>query len=736
MKYVLGALAFMLLGCATDYEETHVPLEAYTLAQGFELSVLAAEPLLDSTVAIDFDDLGRMWVVEMCGFLENLESATEETPSGSIKILEDRDGDGAMDHAKVFLDSLVMPRALAHVYGGLLYAEPPRLWFVEIENDRPKNKVLVDAEYAPEGNPEHQPNGLVMNIDNWIYSAKSNYRYQRKNGEWIKEPTSYRGQWGIAQDNFGRLYYNSNSKILLGDYMFPNILVRNRHFAPKYGIGEVLTETQRVFPMHAASVNRGYMPGVLNADSLLQKVTAACGPTVYRGGVFPEGYAQNAFSCIPEANLIKRTVLGFHGDSISAGFAWPDKEFLASTDEGFRPVNLNNGPDGALYIVDMHRGVIQHHAYLSPYLRERSKEKGLDTLIDYGRILRVQAKGAITAPIPDFSAMASSELVDLLGHTNGWIRDRAQRHLILRNDQDIIGTLNGLLRSDTKGKASLHALYALKGMGELELNSLLKVLVNQDAELVAAAIHALEGFVDSNSSSEVFAAYSKLSSKAEPTIDLYLASTMARWARIDARFYELVGLLLRRYEGRPLYREAFLSGLEGPLEMDKLQALELAEGFYAQYEKMLASQEMAWLNPIYRKKSQTMDSRTRGSLLYSKICSACHGSTGAGIVQMAPPLLDSEYISGDTERLAKVLLHGLSGPVTVNSTTYEYGHVMPGLRDNPEISDADINALLSFVTNAFSDGGKGLSTEKIKEIRATLPESGGEYTEVELNGEK
>src|SRR5690606_9875335 len=136
----------------------------------------------------------------------------------------------------------------------------------------------------------------------------------------------------------------------------------------------------------------GYQEGVLDRDSILVNVTAACGPLVYRGGTFPVGYDQNVFVCVPEANLIKRNILSFHGNRVEAEQAWQGKEFLASTYEGFQPVNLSNGPDGNMYVVDMHRGVIQHYAFLTPYLKKLSAEKKLDTILDYGRILRVRNK--------------------------------------------------------------------------------------------------------------------------------------------------------------------------------------------------------------------------------------------------------------------------------------------------------------------------------------------------------
>ncbi|MCK5441718.1 MAG: dehydrogenase, partial [Maribacter sp.] len=263
MRITFCFLLFLVfIACQPTFEEPKIPLDAYRIEEGFNLEVIASEPLLKAPVAIDFDAKGRIWVAEMTEFMSDIDGEKEDNPTGTIKILEDLDKDGVMDHSKVFLNSLVLPRALAFAYGGLLYAEPPNLWFVEIENDKPKNRVLVDSLYAAEGNPEHQPNGLMMNVDNWIYNAKSHFRYQRKNGEWIKEPTSFRGQWGISQDNFGRLYYNDNTRQLIGDYMLPNRLTRNQNHIPKSGISELLTKDQRVYPLHAAAVNRGYAKGI------------------------------------------------------------------------------------------------------------------------------------------------------------------------------------------------------------------------------------------------------------------------------------------------------------------------------------------------------------------------------------------------------------------------------------------------------------------------------------------
>ena len=129
---------------------------------------------------------------------------------------------------------------MAHVYGGLLYIDGPKLIFVEIKNDKPGKNTVVDPIYAEGGNVEHSSNGLMMNIDNWIYNADYNFRYQLKNGKWLKEPTTLRGQWGISKDDFGRLYFNNNSTMLQCDFVLPNKVIKNKYFRPR------ASESQRI----------------------------------------------------------------------------------------------------------------------------------------------------------------------------------------------------------------------------------------------------------------------------------------------------------------------------------------------------------------------------------------------------------------------------------------------------------------------------------------------------------
>ncbi len=716
--------------CEQDFEEPEITLDGYQIEAGFELKVVASEPFLEAPVAIDFDNSGRIWAVEMRGYMQSLSGEGETLPNGVISILEDKDGDGKVDHSKVFMEGLVLPRAIAHVYGGLLYAEPPNLWFVEIDDDRPGKKILVDSLYATDGNVEHQSNGLMMNIDNWIYNARSHFRYRRLAGQWLKEPTSFRGQWGISKDNFGRLYYNDNSTQIAGDYVLPNVHTKNEFFEPKAGIGHKLTDNQRVYPLHATLVNRGYQAGVLDGDSMLVNVTSACGPLVYRGGQFPASHNQNAFVCVPEANLVKRNLLTFNGPMTFAKQAWNDREFLASLDEGFRPVNLSHGPDGAMYIVDMHRGIIQHSAYMTSYLRERIADRGLDTVIGMGRILKVVHSEQTTAVFPNLLSADTRELVNLLQHPNGWVRDRAQQLLI---DQNLPGTmklLNELVSGGSSGIEILHTLYVAEGLGKIDHPFLLKLLGNSNPEIVAHALLMARKYEVAIGDPAI----QSIVHQGHPTLDLYLLTYLgAQVLDSGPEALPLIGLVLDRNSG-PIYQEALLSSLGGAEQewlqfiskgnlKPNMELLESTKGIIANRRegKRHWIHDQAYLPP---------DDRTHGLQLFREICTACHGSVGQGVNGLAPPLINSEYILS-ARRLGLVLLHGMKGPLHVNGVRYEFNAQMPGLTSNKSMTDQDIADLMVYLSNAFGNSDLEATPELVKELRNLKPDE-GVYSESEL----
>lgn len=212
-------------------------LASFRLEPGLKIQLVAAEPLVQDPVVITFDADGRLWTVEMRGFMSTLDGAAEKEPVGRVSVLEDTNGDGKMDVSTVYLDSLVMPRALALVPGGALIAEKGALWLTQDQNGDLKadTKTLLDSAYAGSALPEHAGNGLWRGLDNWYYNAKSRFRYRLLAGQWQRDSTEFRGQWGLSHDDEGRLYYNYNWSQLHADLVPPNYLSRNKSHTPTPG---------------------------------------------------------------------------------------------------------------------------------------------------------------------------------------------------------------------------------------------------------------------------------------------------------------------------------------------------------------------------------------------------------------------------------------------------------------------------------------------------------------------
>ena len=707
--FLIGLIS--MISCNTDYQETNVQLDQYQIERGLSISSVAAEPLIEAPVDISFDDQGRAWVLEMRGYMRSLAGTGEEDPVGRIVVLQDLDGDGQSDHIKVFLDSLQLARSIAHVYGGLLYAEPPNLWFVEIDHNlQPGERELVDSEYAVGGNVEHQPNGLLLNIDNWIYNAKSTKRYRRVKGEWIIEGTSFRGQWGITRDPFGRLLYNDNSNQLRGDYVLPNTLNGNSHFQSQIAIGKRVVDDQRVYPLQATPINRGYMDGVLDEEGKLVNVTSACGPLYFQGSALPGEYDGNAFVCVPEANLIKRNILYKDGFRLKGVQAYQDKEFLITSDQGFRPVNLKNGPDGGMYIADMHRGIIQHKTYMTSYLRDKLIETGLDSLVGMGRILRVASTGNNIRYV-DLSALQLRDWLDSLNSDNIWIRDRAQHLLIESGNKTIVPALKEILFQSENEISRVHALYVIEGLDQLS-EFAIQMADFESFPRLSAHLLKLAG----DGSMEINADYSTpINDSTIAYYSVYYYSNKANTGEVER--------ILEAYGDKDWITEPVLS--EYKEEAEQFQSVKLIEAIDALREKEN--------RPQIREVAVEFRGLTPGLNLYRTNCAVCHGQDGQGLTDLAPPLLESEYVKGDPEQLANILLYGLSGPITVAGTDYTFGVAMPGLKSNPEISDEDIRYIMNYIRNAFTTSSIVRPGELIKNVREKDRDATDVYTQEELN---
>jgi hypothetical protein len=307
-------------------------------------------------------------------------------PTGKIVVLEDTNHDGRMDKRTVFADGLILPRALKVLDHGVLVGEPGSLWLMRDTNGdlRADTKELITHAYGRlEGSVEGNANSLVWALDNWMHTSDTEVYLRLKNGTFEVRSTPSRGEWGASQDDFGRIYRNTNESALHVDLVPTPYFMRHPGLVRTRGSYESLetatNELNTVWPVRPnPGTNRAYQAGIDR----------------------------------PAANLVSRIVVNDDGTTLRARKAYDNAEFLASTDERFRPVYLSNAPDGTLYIVDMYRGIIQDRASTTVYLRDQIISRKLDQPIGLGRIYRVVHETTRLDSRSPLSTASPSQLVE------------------------------------------------------------------------------------------------------------------------------------------------------------------------------------------------------------------------------------------------------------------------------------------------------------------------------------
>jgi putative heme-binding domain-containing protein len=785
-------------------------LKSFEIAPGFKLECVAHEPLVCDPVMFEFDPDGRMWVVEMRGWMLDVNGTGEGDPIGQVVVLEDTDGDTLYDKSTVFLDKLVMPRTVSFVQGGVLIAEPPNLWYcVDKDGDLKCDEKTLVGKYGQPGNPEHTDNGLFHAMDNWMYNAKSTVRHRFVDGKLIEEPTAFRGQWGITQDDVGRLFYNYENSSLHVDLIPHEYAKRNKHVQPPLrgraaytGLNVNLgADAHEVFPIRVT-------PGItlggteLREDGTLKTFTIACGPTIFRGEMFPSWFRG---AVIPEAggNLVRLDL--FEGDDVHLKVrnAFEGRELLASRDERFRPVCARTGPDGALYICDLYRGIIEHVIFMMPYLRKQILDRGLDTPVHMGRIYRITHENAIRYPLQKLGGLTSPQLVEQFARTNGWARDTAQRLLIERKAVDAVPQLEAYLQKPRViGKH--HALWTLDALGALTWPTLDAVLQREGGDdTLSAAIRLAERTPGAPTGAALYDciyhfAYDTAHRQArfqtmltlgglrleqadnlladclarEPT-ELYRAAIVSgcegresemlhrlikgRWtAEKEAacgaievlamavrnegkpeRVEALLDLALASSSGKPWLTEAIVAGLSvseqararwpTPVALSKEPPLlaKLASREATAAQAKLLRKIVTWpgdttprpTKPVVPPLTAVEEKRYKlGEAVYNVTCYSCHKGNGLGQLGQAPPLADSDWVNGPPDRLVRVALHGLTGPITVNDEKWDLK--MPGLGGSPVLNDERLAGVLTYIRRAWGNYSAPVEAEFVAQVRA------------------
>jgi mono/diheme cytochrome c family protein len=719
MRKVIFVLVLILAGilsCGEKEKNVLSPEEAiadFEIEEGFRITCVAHEPDVQDPVAIAFDDDANMWVVEMNTYMPDANGIDEQSPKSRIKILSDKDGDGSYETVRIFADSLILPRAVCPVYGGVLIAEPPFLWFY---NEAGTQRIAVDSFYADGGNVEHQPNGLLLGIDNWIYSAKSDKRYRLYQGKWEKENTVFRGQWGIDQDDEGRLYYNHNTAVLLGDQWAPSILpYLSTQFGDKVKnlFGQSLI-SNHVYPrLPTPGVNRGYEQGVLDSEGRLVSVTSACGISVYGGDQFGHKYKGNAFSCEPAAQLIKRIILEDHQGKVSGRLPYSENEFLRSGDEKFRPVYTITGPDGALYVVDMYRGIIQHNTYMTSYLRKHIESKGLDKIKGMGRIYRIQKK-ANPAKQVILSDKTGKALTDLLAHPNKWVRIRAQWKIVHSGDEEKFLPLFIQMFKESKNDITkLHILHILNQYKIHDDEIIKKALFSGHPVLRHQAM-----MMFSSMNYKTFMLLRDMANQRDEMV--FVASTFRNFKQNN----DVTKSLIRQYANDSLYGALIAGSLWQYSNINKITNIRLS----------LAKNTLLynWLeqSPFQQQNDEALNHLSTsekemfkgGKHTYGVYCATCHGINGEGVDRIAPPLAKSEWVTASDHQIpVSIVLNGISGPIIVGGKEYNFPAPMPGLKDNQAINNGTIAEIITYIRNSWGNKSGAVSTEDVSKVRMAPP---------------
>jgi putative membrane-bound dehydrogenase-like protein len=451
-------------------------LAALRTKKGLTADLVAAEPLVASPVAIDFGPDGRLWVAEMYDYPSGLDGKFK--PGGRVRVLEDTDGDGIFDKSTVFLDNIPFPTGVTVWRNGVLVCAAPDILYAEDTKGGGKADVVKKL-FSGFGTENYQArvNSLQYGLDGWVYGScglfggqiKSHltgktlslgdrdFRIKPDTGE--IEAATGRTQQGRVRNDWDDWFGCDNSELCRHYALADHYLRRNPNVAypnPAVHVAD-FPDWNRVYPVT--------QPQLFKLSGPAGRVTSACGIGVYRDDLIP-GLRGDVLTCEPVNLLVTRLKLTPKGSTFSGRRADDEQqsEFLASTDTWFRPVQVRTGPDGALWVADMYRFVIEHPRWIPP---EDLKNLDVRAGHDRGRIYRIRPANAKPTPLPRLDNLDMAGLVAALDTSNGTVRDLATQMLVWRGDKSAAPALERLAATAKRPEARLHALVALDGLGKV-----------------------------------------------------------------------------------------------------------------------------------------------------------------------------------------------------------------------------------------------------------------------------
>jgi putative membrane-bound dehydrogenase-like protein len=609
-------------------------LATLKLPEGFSAELVAHEPEVMDPVAFDWGPDGRLWVVEMADYPTGLDGSG--APGGRVKVLADEDGDGRYEKATVFADGLPFPTGVFAWRDGVLIAAAPDILFcADTDGDgKADRREVLFSGFEP-GNQQHRFNGFDWGLDGWVYAANGDsggtvrssktgatlsisgrdVRFRPDTGE--METVSGMTQYGLRRDDWGN-WFGNNNPVWLWQVTLPERYLRRN---PELAVTRVRRElanypdSTRVFPV-SPPMERPNQPWALN------HVTSACSPTPYRDAVFGSGYAGSVFIAEPVHNVVHREVLEREGAGWRSRRADGEesREFLASTDNWFRPVFLRTGPDGALWVADMQRIVLEHPEWISPEMQARIDVRaGAET----GRIYRIIRNGQVPHRVTNLALMDAAALAAAMDSPNGWQRDTVHRLLLEKRDPAAIGPLRALLAPAHAPEVRVQALAALGSLGGLREDELKAALGDPNPWVRCEALRQCE----TRPSEAMFPLVAALAGDADPAVRQQVAFSLGAWppdraepvlaALADGAAEEMrVAVLSSLSPGSALFRR-----LNDPAAVPLAASLPALRPTSPNRAKVIAQ---------YKGIETFTGDESKGAKHFEALCAACHRLDGRG----------------------------------------------------------------------------------------------------------
>jgi len=680
-------------------------LKQFVLQPGYRMEVVLSDPIIQEPTAIAFDGNGRMFVVEDRSYMMDADMTGQLDPISRISLHVDTDNDGVYDKHSVFVDHLVFPRFVTPFGPNTILTKESNaqeLWkYTDTDGDGVADKKeLFDTGYGRLANIEGQEAFLTWTMDNWMYSTYNAFRARWTPHGVIKEPTAPNGgEWGVTQDNDGKIWFESGAPGVPTSFQFPIVYGFN---VPGNFMTPDAYEPDFRIPW-GAPVRVADMQGGLNAtrmpDGSLKSVTGSAGNDIYRGHRLPKDLIGDYLYGEPVGRIVRRIRAENKEGLTIAHNVYPNSEFIKSFDPLFRPLDVTTAPDGTVYITDMYHGIIQVGNFARPgtYLRSRIEQYGLDKIIHYGRIWRLVYDGikpdksdAMHRDLvrPRMNNETAAQLVLHLSHPNGWWRDTAQQLLVLKQDKSVVPALKAIVKTSPNLLARFHAMWTLEGLGSLDAALARQMMEDREPRMRIQAIRASETLYKAGDRS--FAKdYERMTKDASVDVTLQAMLTMNRWKVPNAGEAIKSAMESNKAHGVQVVANAILNpptpsggGRGGPpLSPDQQKLIE------------------------------------RGGQIYNELCFSCHGNDGLGTPKpelsttMAPPLAGSARVTGHREYIVKAVLYGLTGPV--DGKTYTDVMLPMGMND-----DEWIASVSSYVRNNFGNRGDFVTPADVARVRA------------------